>query len=223
MKFLSVVIGILFITPFINIQNSKAADRYFSDDHVLHDVFGPSESDENQDLKNNQSKKSPASENCAQRLILIAAKKNVEENFGNSSSSKGYCALGVRTSLQLSLVGDVTGPLGNAIDFINTLPTHGFIDSGIRDPLMAPAGAVIVLSGPKSDEYFKTGKFAKPPGDWLGHVTIKGDDGLFYTDGRTQEPALGWAGGQNTQGIRNVVAVFVPNSILVNKFKDSCH
>lgn len=162
-------------------------------------------------------------ENCAEILILEAAKLNVAENFGNSSVSHGECALGVRTSLQRSKVGAVVGGLGNAIDFVDKLQVHGFIDSGILDPRMAPAGAVIVFAGPLSDKYLKNGKFGKPPGDWLGHVTIKGDDGRYYTDGRTHEPALGWVNGRNDQGIRNVVGIFVPNAALIKQFEQSCH
>lgn len=159
---------------------------------------------------------------CAERLILLAAKKNVADNFDNSPTSGGKCAYGVRTSLQASRVGAVTGGLGNAIDYLKTLPPHNFADSGGRDVRIASAGSVLVFNGPHSDDYLDDGEFDSPPGDWLGHVTIKGDDGRYYTDGRTREPALGWANGINTQHRRNLVAMFRPNDALAGEYAGKC-
>jgi hypothetical protein len=159
---------------------------------------------------------------CAEEIILIAAKQNVAEVFNNRPESGGECALGVRESLQLSGVGDVTGGLGNAIDYLQSIPPHGFVDSGLRDPNTAAPGSIIVFSGPYSDEYLSTGHYGKPPGDWLGHVTIKGDDTYYYTDARTAEPAIGWEGGVNVDGIRDVAGIFVPDADLVAQYADRC-
>jgi hypothetical protein len=164
----------------------------------------------------------PTKHSCAETIILKAAKKNVADNYNNSPTSGGYCALGVRQSLQLSKVGGVQGGLGNAIDYLETLPPHDFVDSKLRDPNTAPAGAVIVFSGPNTDQYLKNGHFGSPPGDWLGHVTIKGDDKYYYTDGRTREPAIGWKNGKNTGHRRNIAAILVPDATLVAKYADKC-
>lgn len=160
--------------------------------------------------------------NCAETIIVNAAKKTVANLFKNRSLSGGRCALGVRESLQKSQVGDIEGSLGNAADYLETLKKHGFVDSGLRDPNIAPAGAVIIFEGPKSQAYFKNGKFGHPAGSWLGHVTIKGGDGFYYTDGRTKEPAIGWSHGKNVEHIRNVAGIYVPNAALISEYKSKC-
>lgn len=159
---------------------------------------------------------------CAEEIILAAAKKNVADNFHNQPESGGECAYGVRTSLQQSSVGGIRGGIGNAIDFLQSLPPYGFEDSGLRDPNTSPPGAIIIFSGPNSSQYLKTGKYGSPPGDWLGHVTIKGDDGYYYTDGRTAEPAIGWENGKNVEGIRDVAGIYVPGDMLVAEYADKC-
>ncbi len=163
-----------------------------------------------------------ASPSCAELLILAAAKKNVAQRFGNAPESGGRCAYGVRTSLELSRVGGVDAGLGNAIDYLDSLPPHGFVDSGVRDPNAAVPGSVIVFSGPYSARYLATGHYGIPAGDWLGHVTIKGDDGYYYTDGRTAEPALGWENGRDVEKTRVVSAVFTPDPALTAAFAHSC-
>jgi hypothetical protein len=159
---------------------------------------------------------------CAERTILLAAKKNVAQKYGNSPVSGGYCAMGVRTSLQLSRVGRVTDGLGNAIDYLRTIKPHGFVDSGGRDPRKAAPGAILVFSGPHTPDYLKNGRYGKPAGDWLGHVTIKGDDGRYYTDGRTREPAVGWANGVTQEHRRNIAGAFVPGSALAAEYAGKC-
>ena len=134
----------------------------------------------------------------------------------------GTCAYGVRRSLQASKVGDVTDGLGNAVDFLAKLKARGFVDTGIRDPNKAPTGAVIILSGPKTPEYFRTGRMYRPYGTYVGHVTIKGDDGFYYTDGRTREVGTGWSGGRNRAGVRNVLAIMVPGEEVVSEFAGQC-
>lgn len=164
----------------------------------------------------------PKPNSCAEHLILTAAKKHVASEYKNRPNSGGYCALGVRKSLQLSKVGKITGGLGNAIDYVRTLPPKGFIDNRKRDPKTAPPGSVIVFSGPKTAEYLRTGKFGRPAGDWVGHVTIKGDDGYYYTDGRTAEAAIGWVRDRNVRKKRNVAAIFVPGPELVAAHASKC-
>jgi hypothetical protein len=178
--------------------------------------------------KGNPSKPKPppqpvvSGEACAERLILVAAKKNVAQKYGNSPESGGYCATGVRTSLELSKVGGVAGSLGNAVDFLRSLPPHGFVDNKGRDPNKAPPGSVLVFSGLDTPAYLNNGHYGSPAGNWLGHVTIKGDDGRYYTDGRTAEPALGWTNGINVQKIRNMAGIFVPNPSLSNQYDGKC-
>lgn len=164
----------------------------------------------------------PADETCAESLILAAAKNNVAARFHNAPESGGRCAFGVRTSLQLSGVGGVKDGLGNAVDYLNSLPPHGFVDSGVRDPNTAPPGSVVVFAGPYSPQYLADGRYGVPAGNWLGHVTIKGDDGYYYTDGRTVEPALGWEKGVDVSDIRVVAGVFVPGPALTAAYAGAC-
>lgn len=164
----------------------------------------------------------PAAPTCAESLILAAAKKNVAARFHNAPESGGQCAFGVRTSLQLSGVGGVNTGLGNAIDYVNSLPPRGFVDSGVRDPNAALPGSVVVFAGPYSPQYLADGRYGVPAGNWLGHVTIKGDDGYYYTDGRTVEPALGWDKGLNIEKIRVVAGVFVPGPALTAAYAGAC-
>jgi uncharacterized protein YgiM (DUF1202 family) len=149
--------------------------------------------DLNNSLREEISDSAPA-ESCGRKLILAAAKASVKSRWGNKPSSGGLCALGVRLSLQRVKNLGVNGALGNAIDFRGSLRNLGFVDSKIRDPNQAPPGAVIVFEGPRTPVYLRTG-YEGPrghKGNYLGHVTIKGDDGRYYTDGRTAEPSLGW-------------------------------
>lgn len=160
--------------------------------------------------------------NCARSKILSSAKSVVRRVWGNRSNGGGQCALGVRQSLQASKVGGIQGGIGHAADFINRLKGFGYVDTGIRDPKKAPAGSVIVLGGPNTKTYFKTGRMSRPYGDWVGHVTIKGDDGFYYTDGKTSEVAIGWSDDKNRRGTRNIIGVFVPGSELVLKHRGTC-
>lgn len=161
--------------------------------------------------------------NCAKAKILVGAKTVVAKTYRNRTRLGGKCALGVRQSLQKSDVGDINGGIGHAIDLARSLKDHGYVDIGSKDPNTAPPGAVIVLSGPKTSRYFRNGKIGRPAGDYVGHVVIKGDDGWYYTDGRTKEVAIGWSKGRNVSRVRNVYSILVPGHDVVNKFKDQCH
>jgi hypothetical protein len=163
-----------------------------------------------------------AAESCAESLILAAAKTNVAKNFNDAPESGGQCAYGVRTSLQLSGVGGITGGIGNAIDYLKSLPPYGFVATGALDPNTAVPGSVIVFQGPDSASYLATGKYGTPAGDWLGHVTIKGDDGYYYTDARTVEPAVGWENGADVEDVRTVAGIFVPNAALTAQYASAC-
>jgi hypothetical protein len=160
--------------------------------------------------------------NCAEKIILKAAKESVASKWGNRSHSHGLCALGVRYSLQHSKIGDVQGGLGNAVDYVSNLESHGFVDSGLRDIDKAPAGAILVFEGANTPSYFRTGHFGRPAGNWLGHVTIKGGDGFYYTDGRTRDPAIGWSGTRNVAHIRNLMAIMIPGHGLISENSSSC-
>lgn len=172
--------------------------------------------------------KAPAkTENCVEELILAAAKRNVAARYGDRTFSVGKCAAGVYYSLAAADVGiPENSALGNAIDYINSLPPYGFVDSGLRDPNTAPAGSIIVFSGPLSSQYLSgpnRGHYnQRGAGTWLGHVTIKGDDGRYYTDGRTTDPAVGWKGGRNAIRVRNVMRILVPGDALIKKYANFC-
>ena len=160
---------------------------------------------------------------CARSVILSATKKSVKKVWGNRSYGGGKCALGVRLSLQESRVGGISGGIGHAIDFKQRLTSFGFVDTGIRDVKKAPPGSVIVLDGPHTAKYLRTGRMSRPFGNYVGHVTIKGDDGFYYTDGKTPEVAIGWANDKNESKIRNVVAIMVPGESLARAYEGRCH
>lgn len=130
---------------------------------------------------------------CFQRELLKAAKTQVRVKYGNRPYSAGRCARGVRESMDRAGMNMGQG-LGHAIDFHakGRLAAKGFVNriSQYPNPKNAPAGAILVFSGPKSKQYLRNGRFAKPWGDYLGHVTIKGDDGKYYTDARTANAAV---------------------------------
>ena len=163
-------------------------------------------------------------QSCALQKIIVSAKTVVMDQFSDKTYSSGRGAYGVRLILQRSKVGHITDSLGNAVDYFSHLPMHGFVETGLRDPNSAPAGSLIVFSGPQSDQYLKTGVPSSHlgNGNWAGSVTIKGDDGFYYLDGRTREPALGWNEGQNTKNLRNVMGIFVPGALLIEENKDLC-
>lgn len=159
---------------------------------------------------------------CASMKILASAKKNVAKRWGNNPTGTGACAQGVRQSLQNSGVGGISGGIGNAIDMVGPLKARGYVEIGIRDATQIPAGAVMIFSGPLTSSYLKNHRMSRPFGNYVGHVTIKGDDGFYYTDGRTAEPALGWSKDKNVQGRRNLYAVLVPGATLVKQYAGSC-
>lgn len=169
-----------------------------------------------------QAKGDFAASACARSIILSAAKKSVKKRWGNRSYGGGLCALGVRLSLQASGVGGLSGGIGNAVDFKRRLTEFGYVDTGIRDIKKAPVGAVIVLDGPKTSTYLRTGRMRRPYGNYVGHVTIKGDDGFWYTDGRTPEVAIGWSNDRNVRKIRNVIAVMIPGNSLSARYTGRC-
>jgi hypothetical protein len=152
-----------------------------------------------------------AQEACYSRELLNAAKANVADRFGNRPHSKGKCAYGVRTSINRA--GIYGGALGNAVDYqvygkAASIGMKNFINEYGDDMSKIPAGAVLVFAGPHLNEYLRTG-YEGPrgsKGQWLGHVTIKGDDGKFYTDGREDHPALGWP---KNKSRRRLVGVYL--------------
>ena len=160
--------------------------------------------------------------NCALKKIVKAVKKTTAEQFGNHPYSSGRSAFGVRLGLQASRVGSIENSLGNAVDYVAQLPPRGFVDLKTRDLNSAPAGSVIVFSGPKTAAYLKTGIMSRPYGGSVGHVTIKGNDRFYYSDGRTVEPAMGWKDGINIMSMRNIMAIFVPGPQLIEQFQGQC-
>lgn len=141
-------------------------------------------------------------EKCYGQVILKAAKKHVETRYANRSYSGGRCAFGVRNSLQKAGVNRV-GALGHAIEYYKrstrtsgTLGQLGFVNeiSKYKTAAKAPPGSVLVFKGPKTAEYLanpgRHNARGKTTGRYVGHVTIKGDDDYYYTDGRTVNPAV---------------------------------
>lgn len=159
---------------------------------------------------------------CARQTVLVTAKATVKKIYGNRPNSGGYCATGVRQILVASKVGGVTGGIGNAIDYMSNLKSYGYIDTGIRDVTKAPAGSILVFNGPNTALYLKNGTMKRPYGNYVGHVAVKGDDGFYYTDGRTAEPAIGWSNDKNVSKMRNLVGVFVPGESLVKQWSGKC-
>lgn len=140
-----------------------------------------------------------SAEKCYSQALLSTAKKWAPHR----DHSVGKCARGVRTFLNhAGIYGDYSDGLGDAIDYhvygkLKALGFKNFIDQ-YPTPYAAPAGAILVFAGPYLTDYLRNGKShisrrgGRLLGDWLGHITVKGDNGLYYTDGRTREPAIGW-------------------------------
>ena len=172
----------------------------------------------------NRSEFNTTAPNCALKKNLEAAKTVVAQRYGNRQQSGSRCAMGVRLALEKSKVGDVFNGLGNAIDFLRLLPQHGYVDSGLRDLNQAPAGSILIFAGRHSDEYLANGTFSNAGGigDWVGSITIKGDDGFYYSDGKIPTPAIGWEQDKNVMGARNIVAIMVPGPALVLQFVNQC-
>lgn len=164
----------------------------------------------------------PLAASCAREKVLLTAKATVKKIYGNRPNSGGYCATGVRQILVASKVGGLTGGIGNAIDYQRNLKSYGYVETGIRDVTKAPAGSVLVFDGPNTPVYLRNGTMKRPYGNYVGHVAVKGDDGFYYTDGRTAEPAIGWSNDKNVSRIRNLVGVWVPGERLVNEWTGKC-
>jgi hypothetical protein len=89
---------------------------------------------------------------------------------------------------------DISGK--QTINGTGFLDRNGWTKLSVSRPEEAPPGSVIIFRGPKDPFGYKDSRNPRnnlpayvpgmrPAGDWVGHVTIKGDDGLWYTDGRT--------------------------------------
>lgn len=143
---------------------------------------------------------------CVRAEILKAAKVVVRRNYGNRPQSKGKCALGVRQALDRAGVNGGVG-LGHAIDYHakGVMKRKGFVNKiGQYNAQNAPPGAILVFSGPATKNYLRTGRMSAPYGNFVGHITVKGDDNRYYTDGRTVAPAI-----RN----RYLVGVYVPDNL----------
>lgn len=143
---------------------------------------------------------------CVRNEILKSAKSVVRRTFGNRPASKGKCALGVRLILDHAGVNNGVG-LGHAIDYHakGVMKRKGFVNKiGQYNAQNAPPGAILVFKGPNTASYLRNGRMSRPYGNYVGHVTVKGDDGRYYTDGRTVAPAI---------ANRTLVGVYVPEDI----------
>lgn len=147
-------------------------------------------------------------EACYRDYLLSVAKSKVKNWYGNRPYSAGACAYGVRRILQAAGMNPIGG-LGNAIDYkiygrMKSLGFKNIYHPGMR-PEDAPRGAVLVFSGPYTDQYHgRIPRWARA-GDFVGHVTIKGEPGgYYYTDGRTSKPAV---------RRRYLAAVYVPDDV----------
>lgn len=155
---------------------------------------------------------------CLKRILLENAKKVVKSRFGNRSRSAGQCALAVRRILDSTGFNNGAG-LGHAINYHTggILAARGFVNRIEDYPTVskAPAGAILVFKGPKTEDYIRNGKMSEPYGNYVGHVTVKGDDGKFYTDGRTADAAV---------ANRTLVGVYVIQNLskVPNKARNKC-
>lgn len=143
---------------------------------------------------------------CVRNEILKAAKVVVRNNYGNRPASRGLCALGVRQALDRAGVNNGAG-LGHAVDYHakGVMKRKGFVNRiNQYNAQNAPPGAILVFKGPLTANYLRNGRMSRPYGNYVGHVTIKGDDGRYYTDGRTVAPAV---------ANRQLVGVYVPEDI----------
>lgn len=158
---------------------------------------------------------------CMRKVLLEKAKKVAKRIYGNRGYSGGKCGQGVGYMLhQAGLSPDFA--IGDAISWHNAgyLKKLGFenIMTPNMTPETAPPGAVLIFRGPKTDmNHYNGGLPPKRPkklrrglsaGNWVGHVTIAGEkpqkkneNKWYYTDGRTEEPAV-----RN----RTLVAVYIP-------------
>lgn len=158
------------------------------------------------DATRNQARSSGSGIACVRNEILKSAKSVVRRLFGNRPRSKGVCALGVRKILDHAGVNNGAG-LGHAVDYHSkgVLQRKGFVNKiGTYNAFNAPPGAILVFKGPNTASYLRTGRMARPYGNYVGHVTVKGDDGRYYTDGRTADPAI---------ANRTLVGVYVPEDM----------
>lgn len=123
---------------------------------------------------------------CAQKAPLKAAKRVAPHR----SFSIGTCGPGVQriiASAERAIPGFDNPPVPTSgrypPNFIGWLRNRGWDQlDGIHNEKDAPPGTVIIFRGPgKFKDYHKQ----PGAGYWVGHITIKGDDGLWYTDGRT--------------------------------------
>lgn len=143
---------------------------------------------------------------CVRAEILKAAKHVVRTNYGNRSKSRGLCALGVRQALDRAGVNNGAG-LGHAVDYHSkgVMRRKGFVNRiNQYNAQNAPPGAILVFRGPLTANYLRNGRMSRPYGNYVGHVTVKGDDGRYYTDGRTVAPAV---------ANRTLVGVYVPEDM----------
>ncbi len=148
---------------------------------------------------------------CFTKHLLKSTKRNVRRNH-NHFGSRGYCGRAVAQSIKRA---GIRIQKGNGIDYYRPsgsgrpsgyLERAGFTNfyEAVANKIRAkgkkvnqrrliaeaPAGAVLVFKGPDTDRYWRNGRIGEPPGDYVGHVTIKGNDGLFYTDGKTRRAAI---------------------------------
>lgn len=159
---------------------------------------------------------------CYGKHLLASAKARVKSAYGNRDHSRRMCAQGVRLHLEKAKMKKATGGGPDAIDYhaSGLLKNLGFKDiyqPGMK-PDQAPTGAVLVFSGPNTEAYLARGSRRNKrisAGNEVGHITIKGDDGRYYTDGRTRQPAI---------PRRYLAAVYVMETCKVcpQSLKDKC-
>lgn len=149
---------------------------------------------------------------CFARALLVNAKAE-QDRWSNRWGSQGSCAKAVR--LMLERMGFPSpGQPRNAIDYhdraASSRPGHlaamGFtnvlpeLESSLRKSesevsdqeliAAAPPGAILVFSGPKTASYLLNGRIrSRRAGNYVGHITVKASNDLFYTDGRTERAA----------------------------------
>ncbi len=145
---------------------------------------------------------------CGQKKLLRAAKSVAARIYGNANFWGGNCGAGVGDSIVGA--GFPFPAAGRyAIKYMKMLPDRGWTKLNITDVKNAPPGSVLVYAGPCTKGYeFKHPDYkCHKAGDFVGHVTIKGDPKMdngkqwYYTDGRLDRDA---------PRRRHLVGVFIP-------------
>lgn len=151
-------------------------------------------------------------QSCGLKKIADAAVKISSSRYGNQPQTRGVSPQALRQAL--AEVGIKDYARGNAIDMIKALKDAGFVEAQQKDVHSAPAGAIVIVKGPQSDQYLKAKQsgqsFSGNFHDYIGDLAVKGVDGHFYADGKRLNMAMGWENDHDVTGQRRLGVILVP-------------